>query len=146
MSPDGQVTLLWLDPSNDSITGYQVLRGPDAGSLVVIEEDTGSSGTSYTDTSPPPGRTHTYAVKARNAAGLSPPSDTVTATVPEAEEEEEEELITAQQSEEQVLVSNPDSSPISLQFTAQTSSDRRRYAQTFSAANNADGTPGHVRL
>ena len=138
VTPEGHVTLLWQDPSDDSITGYQVLRGPDADSLVVIEEDTGSNGTSYTDTSPPAGRTHTYAVKARNAAGLSPPSDTVTATVPASEPEEE--LITAQQSEEQVLVSNPDSSPISLRFTAQTSSDRRRYAQTFSAANNADGT------
>ena len=107
LTPEGHVTLLWQDPSDDSITGYQVRRGPDAGSLVVIEEDTGSSGTSYTDTSPPAGRTHTYAVKARNAAGLSPPSNTVTATVPASEPEEE--LITAQQSEEQVLVSNLDS-------------------------------------
>ena len=138
VTPEGHVMLAWLDPSDDSITGYQVLRGPDAGSLVVIEEDTGSSGTSYTDTSPPAGRTHTYAVKARNAAGLSPLSDTVTATVPAAEEEEE--LITAQQSEEQVLVSNLDSHPNSFEFTAEETNDRRRYAQTFSAANNADGT------
>ena len=106
VTPEGHVTLLWQDPSDDSITGYQVLRGPDAGSLVVIEEDTGSNGTSYTDTSPPAGRTHTYAVKARNAAGLSPPSNTVTATVPEAEEEEEEELITSQQNSDATLVSN----------------------------------------
>ena len=141
VTPEGHVLLAWLDPSDDSITGYQVRRGPDADNLVVIEEDTGSSGTSYTDTSPPAGRTHTYAVKARNAAGLSPPSDTVTATVPEAEEEEEEEeLITAQQSEEQVLVSNLDSSANEFSFSAQGNSDTRRYAQTFSAANNADGT------
>ena len=106
VTPEGQVLLAWLNPSDDSITGYQVLRGPDAGSLVVIEEDTGSSGTSYTDTSPPAGRTHTYAVKARNAAGLSPPSNTVTAAVPEAEEEEEEELITSQQTSDATLVSN----------------------------------------
>ncbi len=105
VTPEGHVLLLWQDPSDDSITGYQVLRGPDADSLVVIEEDTGSSGTSYTDTSPPAGRTHTYAVKARNAAGLSPLSGTVTATVLAAEPEEEE-LITAQQSSDVVLVSN----------------------------------------
>ena len=105
VTPEGQVLLAWLNPSDDSITGYQVLRGPDADNLVVIEEDTGSSGTSYTDTSPPAGRTHTYAVKARNAAGLSPPSNTVTAAVPEAEEEEEE-LITAQQNSDAILVSN----------------------------------------
>ena len=97
--------VVWLNPSDDSITGYQVLRGPDAASLAVIEEDTGSSGTSYTDTAPPAGQTHTYAVKARNATGLSPLSNTVTATVPAAEDEEEE-LVTAQQNSDAVLVSN----------------------------------------
>ena len=60
MTPAGQVLLSWLNPSDDSITGYQVLRGLAADSLVVIEEDTGSSGTSYTDTAPPAGQTHTY--------------------------------------------------------------------------------------
>ena len=87
LTPEGQVMLLWLDPSDDSITGYQVLRGPDADSLAVIEENTGSSETTYTDTSPPAGQTHTYAVKARNSSGLSPRSNTLTATVPATEEE-----------------------------------------------------------
>ena len=50
MTPEGHVTLLWLDPSDDSITGYRVLRGPDADSLAVIREDTGSTAISYTDT------------------------------------------------------------------------------------------------
>ena len=86
VTPAGDVLVVWLNPSDNSITGYQVLRGPAAGSLVVIEEDTGSSGTSYTDTAPPAGQTHTYAVKARNAVGLSPLSNTLTATVPAAEE------------------------------------------------------------
>ncbi len=84
LTPEGQVMLVWQDPSDDSITGYQILRGPDADSLAVIEEDTGSSATIYTDTSPAAGQTHTYAVKARNAAGLSPLSNTVTATMPPA--------------------------------------------------------------
>ena len=105
VTPAGDVMVVWLNPADDSITGYQVLRGPDAASLAVIEEDAGSSGTSYTDTAPPAGQTHTYAVKARNATGLSPLSNTVTATVPAAEDEEEE-LVTAQQNSDAVLVSN----------------------------------------
>ena len=48
------------------------------------KDDTGSSSTSYTDTAPPAGQTHTYGVKARNSAGLSP-AGTATATVPAAE-------------------------------------------------------------
>ena len=105
VSPASQVFLFWSDPSNDSITGYQILRGPKADSLVVIEDDTGSTSTSYTDTAPPAGQTHTYAVKARNASGLSPLSNTLTATVPAAEAEEV--LITARHgSTGNTLVSN----------------------------------------
>ena len=89
VTPEGHVTLLWLDPSDDSITGYRVVRGPDAESLEVIEEDTGSSAVSYTDTEAEAGQTHAYAVQARSAAGLSPMSNTRTATVPQNEEEEE---------------------------------------------------------
>ena len=107
VTPAGQVLLSWLNPADDSITGYQVLRGPDAASLVVIEQDTGSSGTSYTDTAPPAGQTHTYAVKARNSSGLSPLSNTVTATVPASETEEEEEFVTAQQSSSATLTDEP---------------------------------------
>ena len=106
VTPAGDVMVVWLNPSDDSITGYQVLRRPGADSLVVIEQDTGSSGTSYTDTAPPAGRTHTYAVKARSSTGLSPLSNTVTATVPAAEPEEEE-LVTAQQSSGATLTDEP---------------------------------------
>ena len=81
---EGQVLLSWLNPSDDSITGYQISRGPDADSLVVIEDDTESSSTSYTDTAPPTGQTHTYGIKARNASGLGPVG-TATAAVPAAE-------------------------------------------------------------
>ena len=89
VSPDGEVLLSWFNlEENNSITGYQILRGPKADSLVIIEDDTGSSSTSYTDETPPAGHTHTYAVKARNASGLSPVSNTLTATVPAAEKEE----------------------------------------------------------
>ena len=105
VSPASQVYLFWSYPSNASITGYQILRGPAADNLAIIEDDTGSSSTSYTDTAPPAGQTHTYAVKARNASGLSPLSNTLTATVPAAEEEEV--LITARHgSTGNTLVSN----------------------------------------
>ena len=99
VSPDGEVLISWFNlDEDDSITGYQILRGPKADSLVIIEDDTGSSSTSYTDETPPAGQTHTYAVKARNSAGLSDLSNTLTATLPAEETEEEEEiLITAQQ-------------------------------------------------
>ena len=110
VSPESKVYLFWSEPSNDSITGYQILRGPDAANLAVIEDDTGSSSTSYTDTAPPAGQTHTYAVKARNPTGLSPLSDTLTATVPAAKEEEV--LIVARhESNDDVLVSNLESWP-----------------------------------
>ena len=96
VSPDGEVLISWFNlDEDDSITGYQILRGPKADSLVIIEDDTGSNATIYTDETPPAGHTHTYAVKARNASGLSDLSNTLTATVPAAEEEEI--LITAQQ-------------------------------------------------
>ena len=140
LTPEGQVMLLWQNPSDDSITGYQMLRGPDADSLVVIEEDTGSSGTTYTDKSPPAGQTHTYGVKARNSSGLSPRSNTVTATVP-AVEQEEEPVVSARQNQELFLVSNLDASRGSVvPFGFASATDTARMAQSFSAANNADGS------
>ena len=135
VTPAGHVLVVWLNPSDNSITGYQVLRGPAAGSLVVIEEDTGSSGTSYTDTAPPAGQTHTYAVKARNATGLSPLSNTLTATVPAAEEEEE--LTTARhESGENTLVSNLDQTAAPLTFPAASATPS---AQQFTTGNNPKG-------
>ena len=103
VSPEGEVILVWQDPSDDSITGYQVLRGPDAENLAVVEDDTGSGGTSYTDATPPAGQTHTYGVKARNATGLSEISNTLTATVPAPEEEP---TVASHTSTDETLVSN----------------------------------------
>ena len=106
VTPDGDVLLSWFNlEEDDSINGYQILRGPKADSLIVIEDDTESSSTSYTDTAPPAGQTHTYGVKARNASGLSDLSNTLTATMPAAEEEEI--LIVARhESNDDTLVSN----------------------------------------
>ena len=44
-----RVLMFWDDPGDDSITGYQILRGDDADSLTVLTNDTGSASASYTD-------------------------------------------------------------------------------------------------
>ena len=81
-----------------SITGYQILRGPDIDSLEVIEEDAQLDVAAYTDEDSLPGQTRTYGIKARNASGLSPLSNTERISVPEA--------ITDHESTSDTLVSN----------------------------------------
>ena len=139
VSPASQVFLFWSYPSNDSITGYQILRGPKADSLVVIEDDTGSTSTSYTDTAPPAGQTHTYAVKARNASGLSPMSNTLTATVPAAREEKV--LIVARhESSENTLVSNLGQTATSIRAVVGTHVNFvHERAMSFTTGNNSYG-------
>ena len=83
------VLLFWTDPGDDSITGYQVLRGPDADNLAALADDTGDANTSYTDSTVAEDTTYVYAVRARNARGLGPQSDPVTVTTLAAPEEEE---------------------------------------------------------
>ena len=130
---EGQVLLSWSNPSDDSITGYQILRGPDAGNLVVIEDDTGSSSTTYTDTAPPAGQTHTYGVKARNASGLGPVG-TATAAVPEV-------LITARHgSTGNTLVSNLGQAAISIRAVVGTHVNFvHERAMSFTTGNNPYG-------
>ena len=132
---EGQVLLSWFNPSDDSITGYQILRGPDADSLVVIEDDTESSSTSYTDTAPPAGQTHTYGVKARNASGLGPVG-TATATVPAAEV-----LITARhESNDNTLVSNLGQTAIFIRAVVGTHLNfLHERAMSFTTGNNPYG-------
>ncbi len=89
------ITLTWDDPSDISITGYQVLRrsrdrdeygdGLGAVEFVAIADDTGSPATTYTDESVEASTRYAYAVKARNPRGLSEPSattDTETSETP----------------------------------------------------------------
>ena len=132
---EGQVLLSWSNPSDDSITGYQILRGPAADSLVVIEDDTESSSTSYTDETPPAGQTHTYGVKARNSAGLSP-AGTATATVPAAEV-----LIVARhESNDDTLVSNLGQTAISIRAVVGTHVNFvHERAMSFTTGNNPYG-------
>ena len=89
------VLLLWTDPGDDSITGYQILRGPDADSLAVLTEDTGSTDASYSDDTVEAETTYAYAIRARNANGLSPQSDAATANTPAAPVEPEIALAVA---------------------------------------------------
>ncbi len=79
--------MFWTDPDDDSITGYQVLRGPDSANLTVLTEDTGSTDASYSDDTVEAETTYAYAIRARNAGGLGPQSDTVSVTTQAAPEE-----------------------------------------------------------
>ena len=75
------VTLTWDDPGDSSITGHQALRrfrdgdeygdGEGAAEFAVIEENTDSAATTYTDTSVTARTRYVYLVKAINSAGTS---------------------------------------------------------------------------
>ena len=84
---DNSVTLSWDDPGDSTIESYQILRRSRDGDeyednlgdtrFVVIENNTGSSATTYTDNSVDSRTRYVYRVKARNSHGLSPQSNFV---------------------------------------------------------------------
>ena len=78
------VSLSWDDPSDTSITGYQILRrdivNQPAGTFTTVNDDTGSQTTSYTDSTVAQGTRYAYRIRARNANGLSPRSGYVNVT------------------------------------------------------------------
>ena len=76
------VTLSWTAPDTTGITGYQVLRGASATSLSAIQSDTGSTATTYTDSSAAASTTYHYAVAAITTAGPGLPSITAMTTTP----------------------------------------------------------------
>ena len=79
------VTLTWTAPSSGStVAGYRVLRGTDANSLSTIAQDTGNTGTEYTDTTVAAETTYHYAVLALSQDGDGAQSTTVSATTPAA--------------------------------------------------------------
>ena len=84
------VTITWDDPQDDSITGYRILRrnrDTDAlGSFTVMEEDTGSADTSYTDGAVEPSTRYGYRVHAINAHGISDRSRSARFKTPAAPE------------------------------------------------------------
>ena len=77
---DGNITLTWTGPGDDSATGYQILRRrpqEDETSLQVYVNDTGSTATSYIDTGTSLDTRYIYRVKARNSAGVGAQSNYV---------------------------------------------------------------------
>ena len=86
---DGTVTLSWEAPEDESVTGYQILRKRTSRgeqTLLVHVNDTGSTGTEYTDSEVTPDVLHAYRVKAINAAGVSKRSNVVRVTPVEPEQ------------------------------------------------------------
>ena len=78
------VVLSWDDPDDDNITGYQILRRDttihEQDEFAVLVDDTGSSGSSYTDNTVASDTRYVYHIKARNTAGLSSGSTFVNVT------------------------------------------------------------------
>ena len=78
MNGDGSVTLTWEASDDDSVTGYLILRRrPYEGesTLLVYVENTGSTATTFTDTTA--GTQHVYRVKTINDAGVGKQSNYV---------------------------------------------------------------------
>ena len=84
----GQVVLTWDDPSDDSITGYVILRrvrvNNTGGDFDVLVADTGSAANTYTDDTVAAGLTYTYRIKAINEHGTSERSRWYHIDIPEA--------------------------------------------------------------
>ena len=73
--------LRWLDPQDDSITGYRILRADVVdgarGEFAALIEDTGTAETTYTDDTVEPETSYVYRVLAINPGGVSEPSSDV---------------------------------------------------------------------
>ena len=123
------VLLFWTNPNDDDITGYQILRGLDAVNLAVLVNDTGNKNTSYTDDTVAAETTYVYAIRARNANGLSPESDTasVTTLAPPPEEEEEETALSTDQTGTLILT---EGTARELRFEQHEDEDRFQFSPT----------------
>ena len=74
------ITLSWIAPSHDGITGYRIRRGADTDSLTVLARDTGDTATTYNDATTRPGNSYVYTVTALSVDGDSPRSTTASVT------------------------------------------------------------------
>ena len=84
------VSLTWADPQDDSITGYVILRRDkqihEEGMFALVDPDTGSADTTYTDDTVEPDKQYVYRIKAINTRGESDISNWVRAYTPSAPE------------------------------------------------------------
>jgi hypothetical protein len=78
----GQINLSWTTPSGGSspITGYKIERRTCSGSWSVLVADTGTTGTSYSDTTVVPATCYGYRVAAINGVGMGAASGESTDT------------------------------------------------------------------
>ncbi len=80
------VLLSWDDPDDDTITGYRIMRSDIVdqvqGEFAVLNQDTGSTDTTYTDDTVEPERSYVYRVLAISPHGVSAPSHDVEAHTP----------------------------------------------------------------
>ena len=84
LGADTRIVLSWLAPSAAGVTGYKVVRRVPKGEFVTVVADTGSTETTYTDTSAPmtAGVTYIYRVLALNEYGESLTSNRATVELP----------------------------------------------------------------
>ena len=82
------VTLIWDDPGDESITHYRISRRDLAihvpPEFVIIDDNTGSATTSYTDDTVEPGGSYLYRITALNRQGASEWSRYARADIPAA--------------------------------------------------------------
>ncbi len=79
------IDLAWVEPSSDGgalLTGYRIERATADGAFSVLVADTGSPGTTYSDTTAVPGTTYRYRVSALNTAGAGAASNVAAAALP----------------------------------------------------------------
>ena len=84
LGANSQIELSWAAPSVAGVTGYKVVRRVPKGEFETVVADTGSTATTYTDTSAPmtAGVTYIYRVIALNEYGESLASNRATVRVP----------------------------------------------------------------
>ena len=101
------VTLTWTAPSSSAVTGYKVFRATDAESLSVIEGNTGSTDTAFTDSSVAAATQYVYSVLALSPDGDGAESGIFTVTTPTDDTESSETNVEDENSVEVITVTFP---------------------------------------